>query len=87
MVFPPRGNPYTGGIALEIGTVGQVLRPLRCAQPYARLVCVRTAQEETVALDLVGAEPGDTVLLLRGGAAVRCCMEAPADATVVAVLS
>jgi microcompartment protein CcmK/EutM len=47
---------------------------------------VRTAQEELVAADQVGAGAGDRVLLVTGTAAAKFCMEAPVDAVVVAIL-
>ena len=47
---------------------------------------VKTAQEELVAADQVGAGTGDRVLLVTGTAASKFCMEAPVDAVVVASL-
>ena len=47
---------------------------------------VKTAQEELVAADQVGAGTGDRVLLVTGTAASKFCMEAPVDAVVVAIL-
>jgi ethanolamine utilization protein EutN len=47
---------------------------------------IRTATEELVAADQVGAGPGDQVLLITGTSASRYCMDAPVDAVVVAIL-
>ena len=47
---------------------------------------VKTAREELVAADQVGAGTGDRVLLVTGTAASKFCMEAPVDAVVVAIL-
>ena len=47
---------------------------------------VKTACEELVAADQVGAGTGDRVLLVTGTAASKFCMEAPVDAVVVAIL-
>ena len=47
---------------------------------------VKTAQEELVAADQVGAGTGDRVLLVTGTVASRFCMDAPIDAAVVAIL-
>ncbi len=50
------------------------------------LLLVRTPTEELVAADLVGAAPGEAVLLLTGPAAAGLAMDAPADAAAVAVV-
>ncbi len=73
---------------MKIGTVtGSVwsTRKAACLQGQTFLV-VRSGLEEIVASDQVGAGVGDRVLLVTGSAAARFCMEAPVDATVVAIL-
>ncbi len=73
---------------MKIGTVtGSVWssRKASCLLGQTFLV-VRTADEELVAADQVGAGTGDQVLLVTGTVASRFCMEAPVDAAVVAIL-
>ena len=73
---------------MKIGNViGSVwaTRKAGCLSGQTFLV-VKTAQEELVAADQVGAGTGDRVLLVTGTAASKFCMEAPVDAVVVAIL-
>lgn len=73
---------------MKIGTVtGSVwaTRKASCLMGQTFLV-VRTADEELVAADQVGAGQGDRVLLVTGTVASRFCMEAPIDAAVVAIV-
>ena len=73
---------------MKIGNViGSVwaTRKAGCLAGQTFLV-VRTAHEELVAADQVGAGAGDRVLLVTGTAASKFCMEAPVDAVVVAIL-
>lgn len=60
-------------------------RKAECLQGQ-RFLVVQSGLEEIVASDQVGAGVGDKVLLITGSAASRFCMEAPVDATVVAIL-
>lgn len=52
-----------------------------------RLLMVRLHGKTVGALDCIGAEPGDRVLLVRGQAAMALCMEAAVDTAAVAVLA
>ena len=73
---------------MKIGTVtGSVwaTRKAGCLSGHTFLV-IRTATEELVAADQVGAGPGDRVLLATGTVASRYCMDAPVDAAVVAII-
>lgn len=73
---------------MTIGTVtGSVwaTRKADCLQGQ-RFLVVQSGLDEIVASDQVGAGVGDKVLLITGSAASRFCMEAPVDATVVAIL-
>ena len=73
---------------MTIGTVtGSVwaTRKADCLQGQ-RFLVVQSGLDEIVASDQVGAGVGDKVLLITGSAATRFCMEAPVDATVVAIL-
>ena len=73
---------------MKIGTVTGVVwatRKASCLMGQTFLV-VKTATEELVAADQVGAGAGDRVLLATGTVASRFCMEAPVDAAVVAIL-
>jgi len=60
-------------------------RKAACLQGQTFLV-VESGGEEFVAADQVGAGPGDRVLLVTGTVASRCCMDAPVDAAVVAIV-
>lgn len=73
---------------MKIGKVTGTIRAARkaeCLQEQTFLV-VQTEDEELVAADQVGAAPGDRVLLATGTVASRFCMDAPADAAVVAIV-
>lgn len=73
---------------MKIGTViGSVwaTRTAPCMQGQTFL-SIRCGSEELVAADQTGAAVGDSVLLVTGTAAVRCCMDAPVDAAVVAIV-
>ena len=73
---------------MKIGNViGSVwaTRKADCLQGQTFLV-VKSDGEEIVAADQVGAGPGDRVLLATGTVASRCCMDAPVDAAVVAII-
>ena len=60
-------------------------RKAQCLQGQTFLI-VSSGGEEIVAADQVGAGPGDKVLLATGTVASRYCMDAPVDATVVAIV-
>ena len=71
--------------------IGTVLGPLRVRStlPGAeqlRWVQIRCGGQIIEAADLVGAAPGDRVLVCRGDAAARMVPESPADAAVTAIL-
>ena len=71
-----------------IGTVtGSVwaTRKAACLQGQTFLV-VDTLRGVVVASDQVGAGTGDKVLMVVGSAASKFSMEAPVDATIVAIL-
>lgn len=73
---------------MRIGTVtGSVwaTRKADCLQGQTFLV-VQCGLEEIVAADRVGAGCGDQVLLATGTVAAKYSMDAPVDATVVAIL-
>lgn len=73
---------------MKIGVVTGAVRSSRtapCLQGQ-NFVVVNTGEGEIVAGDYVGAENGDTVLLITGEPASRLCMEAPVDAAVIAIL-
>lgn len=73
---------------MRIGTVkGPVwaTRKAPCLTGQTLLV-VQTGTETLVASDLVGAGPGDRVLLAQGSSARLSTPEAPIDAAVVAIL-
>ena len=73
---------------MKIGTVtGSIwaTRKTSCLSGQTFLV-VRTSTEDLVAVDQVGAGPGDRVLLITGECAARYCMDAPVDAVVVAIV-
>ncbi len=73
-------------------TVGNVLGKLNVQEAFMgaeHLSWVQVSCKEGIcaAVDLVGTQPGDLVLLCSGNAASRVISECPADAAVVAVLS
>ena len=73
---------------MMIGTVtGSVwaTRKAACLQGQTCLV-VDTLRGVVVASDQVGAGTGDKVLMVVGSAASKFSMEAPVDATIVAIL-
>lgn len=73
---------------MMIGTVtGSVwaTRKAACLQGQTFLV-VDTLRGVVVASDQVGAGTGDKVLMVVGSAASKFSMEAPVDATIVAIL-
>ena len=74
---------------MVLGTVTGTLKLRSAAAGYGDVnwVQIRTGEETLVAADCVGCAKGDVVLLVRGGAAERYCMEYTADALVVAVVS
>lgn len=73
---------------MKIGTVKELLTPARLnpALQGVALVLVEAGAERIAAADLVGAKPGDRVVLLTGPAAVTVTMQAPADAAAIAIL-
>lgn len=71
-------------IATVIGTVR--LRDTAASLEGQRFLLVDRAAGQIVAADQVGAKAGDRVLLSTGAAALRCSMEAPLDAAVVAIV-
>ena len=60
-------------------------RKAACLQGQTFLV-VESDGQQVVAADQVGAGTGDRVLLATGTVASRYCMDAPADAAVVAIV-
>ena len=73
---------------MMIGTVINTLEVKRCNPHLAgqKLLLVKSMEALTPALDQVGAQVGDRVLVVSGAAAEKYCMHAPADAAVVAIL-
>lgn len=71
-----------------IGTVINTLETKRCNPHLAgqKLLLIKSMEALTPALDQVGAEVGDRVLVITGSAAERYCMDAPSDAAVIAIL-
>lgn len=72
--------------------IGRILGPLQIQTTLAGADKVRWVQLECgegicEAADLVGAQPGQLVLVCKGAAASRTVAECPADAVVVAILS
>ena len=53
---------------------------------HQNILLVKSMEALTPALDLVGAEAGDRVLVVSGEAARHYCQECPSDAAVVAIL-
>lgn len=74
---------------MKIGTVTELLTPARQdpALIGTALLLADTGEEKIAAADLVGAKPGDRVLILTGKAAARLSMETPADAAAVVILA
>ena len=73
---------------MKVGNVVAAIwatRKAACLQGQTFLV-VESGGEEIVAADQVGAGPGDRVLLATGTVASRYCMDAPVDASVVAIV-
>lgn len=73
---------------MKIGTVKELLAPARQdpALQGVALVLVEAGTERIAAADLVGAKPGDRVVLLTGPAAASVTMQAPVDAAAIAIL-
>ena len=71
-----------------IGTVINTLETKRCNPHLAgqKVLLVKSMEALTPALDQVGAQVGDRVLLVTGQSAERYCMQTPADAAIVAIL-
>ena len=71
-----------------IGTVINTLQTKRCNPHLAgqKLLLIKSMEALTPALDQVGAQVGDRVLVVNGHAAEKYCMESPADAAVIAIL-
>lgn len=67
-----------------IGSI-QALRAAPCLQGQS-LLLVRIGDEEVAAVDLAGAAVGDCVLIATGPAAMKFCMDTPADAVIAAVV-
>ncbi len=70
--------------------IGCVLGPVALAKaiPGAegkRFVQVRCGETLITALDLLGVEPGQLVLLAVGEGAARLCHEVPVDAAVIGI--
>ena len=73
---------------MKIGTVTGAVwssRKASCLMGQTFLT-VDTPEGQVVAADQVGAGKGERVLLVTGTVASRFCMEAPIDASVVAIL-
>lgn len=73
---------------MKIAAVIGKLEPKRTAPGFedVKWIQVRVEKETVVAADLVGAAPGQAVLLATGSVAERCHMTCPADTIAVAVL-
>lgn len=73
---------------MEMGKVTAIVPTLRTAAclEQGKFLLVEVAERVIAAGDLVGAYPGDRVLVATGFAAGRMCMDAPLDAAVVAIL-
>ncbi len=73
---------------MKIGTVKELLAPARLnpALQGVALLLAEVGTERITAADLVGAKPGDRVVLLTGPAAASVTMQAPADAAAIAIL-
>ena len=73
---------------MKIGTVTELLAPARLnpALQGMALLLAEVGTERIVAADLVGAKPGDRVVLLTGPAAASVTMQAPTDAAAIAIL-
>ena len=73
---------------MKIGKVTGAVWSSRKASCLAgqTFLVVDTSEGEVVAADQVGAGSGDRVLRVTGTVASRCCMDAPIDAAVVAIL-
>ena len=71
-----------------IGTIINALETKRCNPHLAgqKILLVKSMEALTPALDQVGAQTGDRVLVVTGQAAERYCMASPADAAIVAIL-
>lgn len=74
---------------MTTGKVEQVLTAEQTAPALEgqRFLMVQIGDSHMAAADLVGAKPGDRVLLACGWAAARLSMDAPVDAAVVGILS
>lgn len=72
-----------------IGTVMSELNPrtLAACLEGQKFALVRTPEGLVAALNPVDAQSGDGVLVTRGPAAGRLCMDAPVDAVVAAILN
>ena len=73
---------------MKIGTVTATLR-LRTRAEYSgdqTFVQIITEEGTLAAADLAGARPGDTVLVLTGEGALRCCLNTPTDAVITAIV-
>lgn len=73
---------------MKIGTVTELLTPARLnpALQGMALLLAEVGTERIAAADLVGAKPGDRVVLLTGPAAASVTMQAPVDAAAIAIL-
>ncbi len=72
---------------MKIGTVTELLTPARLnpALLGTGLLLAEVGTEQIAAADLVGAKPGDRVVLLTGSAA-GVTTQAPTDAAAIAIL-
>ena len=91
--WPYYGKPQLQSCASEeksmlIGTVINTIKFARC-NPHlsaGTVLLVKSQEQLLPALDRVGATAGDRVLVVTGSAAEKYCMDAPADAAVIAIL-
>lgn len=72
--------------------IGKAVGELKMARSlggaaHLRWVQVKTERGILVALDPLGTEPGDLLLVSEGESAWRLCPEVPADAAVVGVVA
>lgn len=73
---------------MKIGTVMSNLCPrvlAPCLEGH-QFALVRTPEGLLAALNPVGAQAGDGVMVTQGAAAGKLCMDAPVDAVVAAIL-
>lgn len=82
------GTEIIGGNRMNVATVIGTIRlgPRMASLERQRFLLVDWDGRQIAAADQVVAKAGDRVLLATGPAALRCCMESPLDAAVVAIV-